>query len=190
MGEVPRLSAPAPTVEPIGVARLADTRSGVDRITASTTTLLVPALTVKLPESERPIVPTGLPSTDSIPGNLQRSSRDRPVKLGKRDTGPADVAGIGPLQKTDPKDLRRESERCFAGGDVERRQRNQVPEVVDCLPRSGHVRRASLRTDAVERGVVGIEPPQREGGADETHPLAHRQVPVPSQGTGQVKRRR
>ena len=147
----------------------------------------MPALTVKLPESERLIAPTALPEHGLDPRNLQRSSRDRPVKLGKRDTGPADVAGVGALQETDPEDLRRKSKRRLGGGDVERRQRNQVPEVVDCPRALATPGEPVSEADAIEGGVVGIEPPQRESGACETHPLAQRQVPVPSQGPGQVK---
>ncbi len=68
MGEVPRRSASrAPAAEPIDAPILADTRSGVARITASTATLLAPEPTVKAPRGERPMAPTGLPSTVSMP---------------------------------------------------------------------------------------------------------------------------
>ncbi len=72
------------------------------------------------------------------------------MKLGQRDPCPPDVAGVGPIEKTDPEDLRRERERCLAGGDIERRQRDQVPEAVDCPLALAMVGEPVAETGAVE----------------------------------------
>ena len=62
---------------------------------------------------------------------LQCPCGDRAVELSERHLGPADVAGVGPVQEADPEDLRGEPERRLGSSDVDRGKGDQVPEAVD-----------------------------------------------------------
>src|SRR5439155_25263126 len=63
---------------------------------------------------------------------LFRSVRRRvAVQALQRHGGNADVARVGGVEQTGPEDHRREQQRSLVGRQIERRQRDQVPQLVD-----------------------------------------------------------
>ena len=112
------------------------------------------------------------PSTDFDSRDFQRPAAiARAARRAGLVTSPMSPASA-PVQQTGPEDLRRKRERRLRGRDIDRRQRDQVPEPVDCPLALAMVGEPAAEGDVVERRVVGSRRRERERRPCEPHPLA------------------
>ena len=103
---------------------------------------------------------------------LERRRRRVAVQLLQRHGRDADVARVGRVEEPRAEDHRRERERSLRGGQVERRERDQVPELRD--GGVGLLVRAEpfAERPRVERLVGGIELAERGGAAERVDAVA------------------
>ncbi len=122
------------------------------------------------------------------PGLGKRGGGPVAVQDAQGHPGPADVPGIGPVEETGAEHHGGERERRVVGRQVEGRQRDEVPQHLDRLgPLSVRAEPVPERA-VVETGVVEVEPSERQGRPGQPQPVAHTEVPVAGERTGEVQR--
>ena len=132
----------------------------------------------------------GRPEDDLHAGLRQRPRRLLAVQLAERDLRPADVAPIGRVQEAGAEHHGRQRKRRLVSRDVERRQRDEVPQRGDRVATLAVGHQPRTERDVVEGGVVEVEPPQRQRRPGQPGPVAEREVAVAGQRTEQLQRGR
>jgi hypothetical protein len=128
-------------------------------------------------------------STRSTRAPGKRGRRRIAVELRERHLRYSEVAGIRLVEQPRPEDECRELKRRLFGGDVERGERDQVPQPLD------RARGLAVRAEPaperllVEPRIGGVERAQRGDGARGARPVERREMPVAEQRAGQVQRR-
>ena len=129
----------------------------------------------------------------AVPGRRAPRARARGglgVQLRQRHPRPSDVGGGRVGQEAGLEDHRGERERGLVGVDVERRERDQVPQPSRSRRATARRRQPLAEGDRVERGIGWVEPLERERGAAQPDPVPHREMRVPEERPAEVQRRR
>ena len=127
---------------------------------------------------------------DLVARGLQYPPGGVAVQGRQRHPGPSDVGRAGLGEQPGHEHLGRQLEGGVGCGGVDCRQHDQVPECLDggCVLAVGG--QPVTESHIVERGIVGIEPSQRQARPQHAQPLAEAQMRVGQQGRRQVQRGR